>query len=164
MAPEPVLVVTDAGPLMALGRHDLLGLLPRLFRQVHVPQVVLRECLARPELPDAHAIQAAVDVGWLQTIDTVTLEILGLDRGECAAIAGAIEMQATLLVDDRAARRQAQTMGLPVLGTLGVLILAKRKGLLAEIKPVLKRMREQGHYISETAMQAALHVAGEKQG
>jgi predicted nucleic acid-binding protein len=39
-------VVSDAGPLIALGRLDLLALLPALFAQVQVPQAVLRECLA----------------------------------------------------------------------------------------------------------------------
>lgn len=54
-------VVADSGPLIALGRLDLLDLLAHLFEEVQVAQAVLTECLARPELADARRIQAAAD-------------------------------------------------------------------------------------------------------
>ncbi|MBP9064442.1 MAG: hypothetical protein KBF81_11850, partial [Aquabacterium sp.] len=54
------LVVTDVGPLIELARHDLLDLLRLLFKQVHVPQVVLDECLAHSHLSDTQRIQAAL--------------------------------------------------------------------------------------------------------
>ena len=43
------IVVSDAGPLISLGRLDLIGLLSALFAKVLVPEAVIRECLARPE-------------------------------------------------------------------------------------------------------------------
>lgn len=155
------LVVTDAGPLMALGRHDLLGLLPALFQQVHVPQVVLDECLVHPHLPDTQAIQAALTQGWLLHREAHPLDISGLDLGERCAISCALDMGAALLVDDRAARRHAEALGLVVLGTLGVLVLAKRRGLMDEVKPIVQAMREQGHHISQAALNAVLLASGE---
>lgn len=155
------LVVTDAGPLMALGRHDLLALLPDLFLQVHVPQVALDECLVHPHLPDAQRIYTALAQGWLVRQDARPLDIPGLDPGECCAIGCALDMGAALLVDDRAARRHAEALGLAVLGTLGVLVLAKRRGLLAEVKPIVHAMRDQGHHISQAALDAVLQAAGE---
>ena len=155
------LVVTDAGPLMALGRQDLLGLLPALFQQVHVPEVVVRECLAHPDLPDAQRIEAALSEGWLLAREASPLDMRGLDLGERCAIAVALDLGATLLVDDRAARRHAEVLGLSVLGTLGVLVLAKRRGLIAEVKPVVQAMRQGGHFISPSALQAVLQAAGE---
>jgi uncharacterized protein len=155
------LVVTDAGPLMALGRQDLLGLLPELFQHVHVPDVVIRECLAHPELPDAQRIEAALSAGWLLIRDASPLDMRDLDLGERCAIAVAIDMGAVLLVDDRAARRHAEALGLHVLGTLGVLVLAKRRGLIAQVKPVVQAMRQGGHFISQPALQAVLQAAGE---
>lgn len=155
------LIVTDAGPLMALGRHDLLDLLPTLFTQVYVPQVVLHECLVHPHLPDAQRIQAALSEGWLLPQDVRPLDIPGLDAGECCAIGCALDLGAALLVDDRAARRHAETLGLAVLGTLGVLVLAKRRGKLLKVKPIVQLMREQGHHISQSAFDAVLQAAGE---
>lgn len=155
------LVVTDAGPLMALGRQDLLGLLPALFQQVHVPDLVVRECLAKPELPDAQRVQAALSEGWLLVREASPLDMRDLDMGERCAIAVALELGASLLVDDRAARRHAEVLGLNVLGTLGVLVLAKRRGLIAEVKPVVQAMRQGGHFISQSALQAVLQAAGE---
>lgn len=155
------LVVTDAGPLMALGRQDLLGLLPALFQQVHVPDVVVRECLTHPELPDAQRIEAALSAGWLLIREASPLDMRDLDLGERCAIAVAIDMGAALLVDDRAARRHAEALGLHVLGTLGVLVLAERRGLIAQVKPVVQAMRQGGHFISQSALQAVLKAAGE---
>jgi hypothetical protein len=58
-------VVSDAGPLISLGRLDLLTLLPELFASVQVPEQVLRECAARPSNEDAARIAAAIQNGWL---------------------------------------------------------------------------------------------------
>jgi len=154
-------VVADAGPLMALGRHDLLDLLPQLFGQVWTPTFVLNECTARPELADAQRVAGAVTAGWLRVVDTAPIQLPGLDMGECAAIATAIELQAALLVDDRAARQRAEAIGLAVMGTLGILVLAKRRGLLDSVKPVAERMRSDGHYISLEALQAVMHLTDE---
>ena len=119
-------VVSDSGPLIALGRLDLLALLPALFAQVQVPHEVLIECLARPANPDAVRIQAAVAQGWLIPCTATPIAQPGLDLGERAAIARALEIGAGLLADDLAARQHAAALRLVVIGTLGVLMLAKR--------------------------------------
>lgn len=160
LAPEHI-VVTDAGPLMALGRQDLIGLLPQVFARVMVPRVVLDECLRHPQLNDAQRIQAAVSAGTLSVIDGAPALIPELDAGECAAIGCALHHRAALLVDDLAARRQASAMGLQVIGTLGVLVLAKRRGLIPLVGPVVHDMRVCGHYLSDAALLAVLQAAGE---
>lgn len=85
----------------------------------------------------------------------------GLDLGERCAIGVAMDLGAALLVDDRAARRHAVALGLDVLGTLGVLVLAKRRGIIADVKPVALAMWQGGHFISQSALQAVLQAAGE---
>lgn len=160
LAPEHI-VVTDAGPLMALGRQDLIGLLPQVFARVTVPRVVLDECLRHPQMDDAQRIQAAVLAGALSVIDGTAALIPELDPGECAAIGCALHLRAGLLVDDLAARRQASAMGLKVIGTLGVLVLAKRRGLIPLVGPVVHDMRAGGHYLSEAALLAVLRAADE---
>jgi hypothetical protein len=71
-------VVSDAGPLIALGRLDQLGLLPTLFARVHVPQAVLAERQARPLNLDAVRISAAVDRGWLSPCEATPIAAQGL--------------------------------------------------------------------------------------
>jgi len=156
------IVVADAGPLIALGRLCLLDLLPRLFADVQVTATVLNECLAQPERPDAQRIAAALAAGHICCCpDAEGLDAGLLDPGESSAIVRAREIGAGLLMDDRAAVAHARAIGLKVLGTLGILVLAKRRGLLKEIRPLVFQMREGGHYLSEAAIGAALDAAGE---
>jgi predicted nucleic acid-binding protein len=129
LAPEHI-VVTDAGPLMALGRQDLISLLSQVFMRVMVPRVVLVECLQQPQLNDAKRIQAAGSAGTLSVIDGAPALLPELDPGECAAIGCALHHNAALLVDDMAARRLASALSLQVIGALGVLLRAKRRGLI----------------------------------
>lgn len=85
-----------------------------------------------------------------------------LDLGECAAITLAEELHADgLLVDDLAARKEAQRRGLPVTGTVGILLVAKQKGLIPSVKKVLDALIANGTRISQQLYQQALAVAGE---
>lgn len=156
------IVVSDAGPLISLGRLDLLSLLPALFAKVQVPQQVLAECLVRPEQADTQRVMAALDAGWIQVCMTVAIaEPAALGIGERAAIGRALEIGAGLLADDFAARSYALSQGLAVIGTLGVLAMAKRSGHLASIAPLIERLRAGGQRLSHAAVAAALAAAGE---
>lgn len=155
------LVVADAGPLIALGRIDRLALLGGVFGQVQIPRAVLAECLARPEFPDAQRIKAAVVDGTLLPCEAPPIVASGLQAGERAAIGRAIEIGAALLADDRAARLHASARGLVVIGTLGVLVRAKRIGLLQAVAPLVERLRAGGHRLGAAAIAAALSAAQE---
>ena len=156
------IVVSDAGPLISLGRLDLLALLPALFAQVQVPQQVLDECLEKPGNLDTDRIQAAVQRGWLEVCDVSPLaDISDLGLGERAAIARALEIGAGLLADDQGARQLARSRGLVVVGTLGVLVKAKYSGRLALIAPLIEQLRNTGQRLSHAAVADALAAAGE---
>ena len=71
-------VVSDAGPLIALGRLDLWHLLPALFAQVQVPSAVLTECMARPQNTDAIRIRLAVTQQWLTPCDAIPITMRAL--------------------------------------------------------------------------------------
>ena len=154
-------VVADSGPLIALGRLDLLPLLGKLFEQVQVPRAVYRKCLARPEFADAQRIEAAITSGALMLCDAQPYATPGLDAGESAAIGRALEIHAGLLADDLAARQCAHALGLVVIGTLGVLVRAKRKGLVPEVRVLVERLKASGHRLSAAVMADALSAAGE---
>lgn len=123
-------IVSDAGPLISLGRLDLLALLPAMFTQVQVPQQVLDECLEKPGHLDTDRIQAAVQQGWLEVCNAVPLADIS-------------------------------DLGLVVVGTLGVLVKAKRNGQLKLIAPLIEQLRNSGQRLSHTAVAEALAAAGE---
>ena len=156
------IVVADAGPLIALGRLGALHLLPDLFAEVQVTATVLAECAARPGFIDAQRIEQAVRDGWLKPCTDQFEKPSGrLDPGEASPIARALEIDAGLLLDDRAAVVYARALGLKVIGTLGLLVLAKRRGLIEQVAPLIGQLQGGGHYLGPSAVQAALHAAGE---
>ena len=155
-------VVADAGPLIALARLDALPWLPLLFSHAWVTETVLAECLAGIDAVECGRIRAAVDRGQLE-VRTPPPSDLGwtVDAGEASAIAAALELGAGVLMDDRAGRRLATRLGLPVIGVLGVLVLAKRAGLVAEIRPLVITLVNSGYFLSSGVIEQALRLAGE---
>jgi uncharacterized protein len=154
-------VVSDAGPLISLGRLDLLRLLPILFAQVQVPDQVLRECLQRPTNADTARILAALQLGWLTSCGAPMIAEGTLGRGERAAISQALAIGAGVLTDDQEARLLAQSLHLAVIGTLGVLIRAKRAGQLAAVAPSIAALRAGGQRFGSGVVQMALIAAAE---
>lgn len=127
-------VVADAGPLNYLVLTGDIGLLPKLFATVLIPTVVRGELMDR-DTPEAVRAWMSNPPVWLEIhnepLHHEIREARGLDEGECAAIALAITAKADLvLMDDQDGVAVARRMGLNVTGTLGVLDLAARKGLV----------------------------------
>ncbi len=155
------IVVSDAGPLISLGRVDQLALLGALFAEVQVPDIVIEECLARPDLPDAQRIGQALASGLLLRCPAPSTQLPGLQPGESAAIGRALEIGATLLMDERAGRARALALGLAVTGTIGILVRARRRGLVGPLTPLLAALRASGQRLSEALVRQALSDVGE---
>lgn len=160
-ASPPHIVVSDAGPLISLGRLDLLALLGVLFAEVQVPDIVVDECLARPDFVDAQRIRLALSAGLLHTCPAPAEPLPGLEPGESAAIARAQEIGAALLMDERAGRARALALGLTVTGTVGVLVRARRRALIGPLAPLLAALRASGQRLSDALVQRALAEVGE---
>jgi predicted nucleic acid-binding protein len=147
---------------------DHLDLLPKLFGKVVIPQGVFDE-LQVGEHPAAKLVQ---NLSWLEivTVDNQQLvrelqQSFKLDLGESEAIALAEEIGASqLLIDERAARKVAMARKLPLIGTVGILLLAKRRGLLDSVKDVLNEMQAQEMRISDRLYVQVLTLAQEKNG
>ena len=85
-----------------------------------------------------------------------------LDEGESEVIVLALEVKASLvLLDDREARLQAKRLGLRVTGTLGVLLRAKKLGLIKSLRDELNKLKETGFRISKSLEEEILNAAGE---
>ena len=128
-------VVADATPLHYLILIDAVNVLSRLFEKIHVPAQV-RDELIHPATPSVVRTWMLSPPNWLEiqeapAVSSEDSALLALDMGERAAIVLAESIQADLLLmDDRAGAFLAQRRGLAVTGTLGVLDLASRSGLI----------------------------------
>lgn len=157
------LLIADTGPLLALARVEMLPVLAGLFQRVILPDVVLEECLAKPDREDAERIRQAVNSGILSVTATPQArpQLSDLDRGEQAAIELALQMRGCLLMDERRGRLAAKTLHLNVVGALGVLLLAKSHGLIPEVSPLLHRLRTSGYFLDDNLAVEVLRLAGE---
>ncbi len=156
-----MIVVPDSGPLIYLASANQLELLRLLYGTVVVPRAVFEEVtVAGAGMIGAAEVLAA---SWLQIEDqTPDPELLRvLDRGESAAIPLAERLHAILLVDDGDARAVATRRGLAVIGTLGVLVAARRRGLVAQIAPVLDVMAGHGMFVSVDLRRRVLEMVDE---
>jgi predicted nucleic acid-binding protein len=154
-------VVSNTGPLIALASIGQFDLLRRLFGKILFPPAV------RAEVQDETSVAALTAADWIvvqPAQDLLAVQLLReeLDAGESEAIILARELDAELvLIDERAARRKARGIGLQTVGTLGVLLMAKDKGLVAGLKPLLDDLRRAGFRMSDDLYRQVPGSAGE---
>lgn len=158
------IVVSNTTPLIALAWLNQLDLLPTLFGTVHIPQAVYDEIQHNPTAVGAAELKSP---SWLKISpvqDTLAVSLLldQLDAGESEAIVLARELQAgLLLMDERRGRRRALQAGLNVVGTLGILIQARRQNLIGSLRPLLDQLQQLPFHISEQLYQDVLQQVGE---
>lgn len=153
---NPALVVSNSSPLIALAQIDQLDLLQALFVSLLVPPAVVRETVPTVTLPTWVTERALT-----QPIGALMLSS-SLGPGESEVISLGLEIGAQwVILDDRPARRLAQSLGLPVIGTLGVLLAAKRRGLLDALRPELDGLIKFGFFIAPDLYEQILADAGE---
>jgi hypothetical protein len=153
-----MIVVSDTScvsNLLTVGQADLL---PKLFGEVVVPPAVETELRRfHSLLPDFLRIVRPSKTALLTRL------CQELDLGEAEAICVACELKAErLLIDEKAGRAVAQREGLSIIGVVGLLIVAKQKGLLSSIASLLQRLEsEAGFRLNDAVKAAALKAAGE---
>lgn len=157
------IVIADAGPLIAISRLHKLDLLPQIFGRVLVTDIVFAECTGRSDFPESSIIRKAVDLNQLELCASPDFSAFTqkIDAGEASAIAVAIDFGCGVIMDDKAGRRMATNASVPVIGTVGVLVLAKRKNLISLLRPLLERLVSSGYFLSDEIIAAALQVSGE---
>ena len=144
------IVISDAGPLIALARIDHLSILRKLFSQIQIPVAVYNECLAKEGI-DSQRIKQAIDAGWIQIVTVVIKQSfpVSLGKGEIEAIQLALEdKQSLLIMDDRLARRQAMALELNYIGIVRVLYLAEQKLPINNAEMLIQQMADTGYRVS----------------
>lgn len=157
-------VVSNSTPIIALAKTGRIGVMKSLYGEVLIPEAVFHEVTAKDDVA-ARAIASGAD--WLiarsaPKPDTASLLRTRLHAGEVETIMLAREVGADLVViDDAAAKKTARYLGLPVAGTLGVLVAAKRAGLVDDVGSAIEDLRCIGFYVSDDIAAMAKAAAGE---
>ena len=159
-------IIADASPLIAFGSIDKLSVLFKLFGKVIIPEIVASECLVDKTRPGAIAIDKAINDKLIQVhsaVITATDNVYAiLDQGEAAAIALAHSLNLPLIIDEKLGRGVAKKLGVKIIGTIGVLLLAKQKKMVKVIKPILLQLKNGRYFLSDALIKEALKRAKEK--
>ncbi len=152
--------VFDSSPLIFLDSLGYAQLLPELF-SVWVTPTVIAELSAQPN----KAAGSLASASWLsasEAKDTVILKkvsSLNLDAGESSAIALAFKNSWTVVLDDGLARKRSRALGLSVIGTLGVLLLLYKQGLLeGDLRHDIDRLMAFGMWLDDATIARVLAV------
>jgi uncharacterized protein len=158
-----MLVVADTSALVALAACDGLTLLDRMFERVRVPPAVWHECVVSGK-PQAARLQhyLADKVDEIDLSDYV-IAAPGLGTGELQAMALYKHLHADrLLLDDARARKIARLNAISVVGSLGILLLAKSRSMISEVRPRLTAIEAAGIFVSADLVAEVLRLAGEQ--
>lgn len=148
-------VVADTSPLVALHQISLLSILPALFGVVLIPKAVAQEALSVK-------LEPWIEVKPLQGPIPDRIRQANIGLGETEAISLAVEIGAArLIVDDLQARRLATSLGLSIIGTTGLLLAAKQRGLIPSVREPLGALLDLGFRLHPDVQRAVLVSAGE---
>ena len=158
-------LVCDTTVLLYLGRIGCAHLIPALFAPVYVLELVVLELdMGRLWRPDTFNPR---EWAWIQVV-SVSQDAINalppnrLGPGERSVIAYARSQYGCVAgLDDLQARRLAEELGLAVVGTLGILLRARRAGLILSVRPLLDALIAEGFRIDADLYQEVLNLAGE---
>jgi predicted nucleic acid-binding protein len=157
-------VVINASPFILLCKSGLAELLPQLFSEIYMPERVSMEIIEGKDIA-TEKLYDFEETWIIQCLVNVAEEVLvwNLGDGETDVLSFAFANieNYTALVDDRAARRCAATLNIKTLGTGGILVLAKKRGLLDSVSEALKKLQNAGLYISDEIIELLKKQAGE---
>ncbi|WP_426670647.1 DUF3368 domain-containing protein [Mucilaginibacter sp. McL0603] len=151
---DQIVVITDASCFIILHKVDALHLLHQVFATV----------ITTPEIAEEYGMSLPQWVTILSVKNKTLQNDLSfiVDPGEASAIALAHEIENNYLItDDLQARRLAIKLGLPMMGTLGVLLLAKQNGLINLVAPYLELIKQTNFRMAPELFHTVLKEAGE---
>ncbi|HHT9122233.1 MAG TPA: DUF3368 domain-containing protein [Candidatus Wunengus sp. YC63] len=151
-----MLITCDTNIIIDFSKINHLYLLKDIFKNVIIASEVEEELLAgeekiTKELDIKKAINEWIKVKMVENKLALESLKIHIGAGEAASIILYMETNADLLaINDLKARGVASAMGVKIIGTLGILRLAKDRGILKQIKPLLDELRKVGAYISDS--------------
>ena len=157
--------VVNSSPLIFLAKINRLDLLNKLFDEVIIPKAVYEEAVLNGKRDKTEIIK---NLNWIKVEEVKNRRLINflmnfIDYGESEVIAYAVENNIDLVVlDDKDARKIAREFDLKVIGTLGILIISKKKGYINELKPIIEKLVDNNFRISEKLLRRILEEVNEK--
>ncbi|MBI1877833.1 MAG: DUF3368 domain-containing protein [Chloroflexi bacterium] len=155
--------MTNSSPLIAFAILEQLDLLTLIFTEIYVPQAVVTEVSAWGK-PYSQQLKVFSKDKVKSVKNTIAVQILSkdVDVGEAEAIALALESGIKdILIDDAKGRKIAAVNGLYPMGTVGVLLEAKRLGHISQVRSNLDKLIANRIRIGKNLYQQALKLVGE---
>jgi hypothetical protein len=157
----PEIAVVNASPIITLAKAGHLTLIPESY---FIPEAVIQEIVKGPMGDPA---RQAITGGWgkhrIEVILEPSVVEWGLGPGETEVLSCAMQKRYVAVIDDRAARIAARTLGIRVIGTIGLVLQAHKLGKIKSAKKVLQDLSKAGLYLSgEVIRDALLKVTGEE--
>ena len=158
----PEALVINASPLIFLGNAGRLELLRATGARVLVPDAVFDE-VTRTTHSDS-AARSVAEAEWLERLEPIAIPSAviewDLGPGESSVIAAALAIPGSrAVIDDLAARRSALSLGLDVMGTLGVVVAAHRRGVVKDVRQLVLELRSSGMWLSDAVIGRVLRLA-----
>lgn len=157
-----MILIADSSALIALASCNSLSLLDSLFHEVSIPKEVYDEIAVKGK-QFSEELKSYLQNKIVQVdLDEFIISDDSLDLGELSAMLLYKKVKADLLlVDDKKGRKIAKLNEIKIIGSLGVLILAKSKNLIPEIKPLIIQMKKSEIHLAEDIVDYALLVTKE---
>lgn len=158
-------VIVNSTPLIALSHVNKLDILQKLYGEIMIPNAVYCEISAKPDSVCKRQVEEALNwirIEKIQNEMAKTMYKTQLHDGEVEVMILAKERNADLvIIDDANAKKHAKYLQLPVTGTLGVLIKAKKEGYISKLRPILEEMVNKNIYLSENVINMCLRQVNE---
>lgn len=149
------IIISDTSCLIALSKIDKLYLLRDLYQEIIVTQDVFEE-FGR-SLPDW------IIISELRNKQTQSEIEKRLDKGEASSIALALEIgNSTLIIDEIKGRKIAQTFNIDIIGTIGVILLADKRGLIEDVVGTILKLVNNGFRLSDKIIDKIIERYGKK--
>lgn len=161
----PKVWVCNASPIILLGRINQLKILLSFARKIIVPSAVIAEVSFGQDIAPIVEFLNNPIVKQLETPLQIESNIAGWDlgKGESEVLTWASKNgNAEAILDDLSARKCARSLGIPVRGTVGIILLAKQNCLITNASPIVKELLEAGLHFDKKWLSEALALVNEQ--
>jgi predicted nucleic acid-binding protein len=162
-----VKIVADTGPIVGLAKIGRISLLKKLAIEVLITPIVQKELFGKIG-PESDQIDQALS-DFVQVVELGSLELnldepltnLGEGEKQSIILASTLKSEVLLLIDDRAGRQAANSLNIPKIGLVGILLLAKKSGLIDNVVSLIHELRAAGYWLSDEVIAIARKLAEE---
>ena len=149
------IIISDTSCLIALSKIEKLDILRDLYQEIIITNDVFREFGGT--LPDWILVTEVKDTHRQKEIEK------RLDKGEASSIALALQIDnATLIIDEIKGRKIAQSFNIDIIGTIGIILLADKKGLIPDVTSIILRLVNKGFRLSDKLINKIIEKYGQK--